>query len=188
MKRYGLTEQEVRRRAVETYGSLEYVMQALTTAEAENKAALERMFPHGYENAMQVGRKPKPGEEVKFSQLTDDVMIRVWGGDLATYHCYCFDFVNHEPQYILTPKDIKIYSVATELSPSVRVFSIEDSLEKAKTRPLYSLSATKHDPNWETYVIPEGMLLRITQQNHPDRFLQIPVRISKDATLVLQPW
>jgi hypothetical protein len=39
---YGPTEQEVRRRAVETYGSLEYAMQAMETTEAENKAAIER--------------------------------------------------------------------------------------------------------------------------------------------------
>ncbi|KIL64267.1 hypothetical protein M378DRAFT_11636 [Amanita muscaria Koide BX008] len=185
MKRYGLTEQEVRRRAVETYSSLEYAMQALTTTEAENKAALECMFPHGYENAMQVGRKPKPGEEVKFSQLTDDVMIRVWGGDLATYHCYCFDFVNHERQYIPTPKNIKIYSVATELSLSVRVFSIEDSLEKAKTRPLYSLSATSVIPTGRLtsflkacFSVLHSKTTQIVSSKYPCEFLKTPLLIS----------
>jgi hypothetical protein len=48
MKQYGLTEQEVRKRATEVYGSLEYAMQAMETADAENKAAIERAFPNGH--------------------------------------------------------------------------------------------------------------------------------------------
>jgi ABC-type branched-subunit amino acid transport system substrate-binding protein len=54
MKQYGLTEQEVRKRAVEMYGSLEYAMQAMETAEAESKAAIERAFPNGHAE-IQVG-------------------------------------------------------------------------------------------------------------------------------------
>jgi len=206
MTQYGLTEQEVRKRAVEIYGSIEYAMQATETAEAENKAAIERAFPNGYPE-IQVGvsdvallnlktdfptcsqcqRKPKPGEEVTFSKLRDDLMVRVWGGDLASYECYCFDFVNCARQYILTPDDVKIYSVATSFSPSVQVLSMEQSLEKAKATSLYS-DATRRDPNWETYIVHEGTILRITQQNHSDRFLHIPMRIANDVTLVLQPW
>jgi hypothetical protein len=36
---------------------------------------------------------------VLFSQLGDDLVIRVWGENLASYKCYCFDFVNREHQY-----------------------------------------------------------------------------------------
>jgi len=32
------------------------------------------------------------------------------------------------------------------------------------------------DPNWETYLIPEGTRLRITHPGHPDYFLNIPNR------------
>ncbi|KIL59152.1 hypothetical protein M378DRAFT_169660 [Amanita muscaria Koide BX008] len=135
----------------------------------------------------QCQRKPKPGEEVTFSQLRDDLMVRVWGGDLASYECYCFDFVNRKRQYILTPDDVKIYTVATAFSPSAQVLSMEDSLEKAKATSLYS-HATRRDPNWETYIVREGTVLRITQQNHPDRFLHIPMRAPHASTLVLQPW
>jgi hypothetical protein len=131
----------------------------------------------------QFQRKPKPGEEVTLSELRDGLMVRVWGGDLASYECYCFDFVNHEHQYILTPDDVKIYSVATALSPSVQVLSIEKSLEMAKA---ISLFPETPDPNWETYIVHEGTILRITQQNHPDRFLHIPLRIANNATLVPQ--
>ena len=64
----------------------------------------------------QCQRKPKPGEEVKFAQVRNDLMIRVWGEDLASSACYCFDFVNREHQYILTPNDVKIYTAATAFS------------------------------------------------------------------------
>ncbi|KAM6499206.1 hypothetical protein JOM56_004714 [Amanita muscaria] len=104
MERLGLTEQEVRKRAIEAYGSVERTMKAMEIGEAENKAAIERACPNGYAE-IQVGRKPKPGEEVTFSQLRDDLMVRVWGGDLASYESYCFDFVNRKCQYILTPDD-----------------------------------------------------------------------------------
>ncbi|KAI6128526.1 hypothetical protein EV401DRAFT_891730 [Pisolithus croceorrhizus] len=161
-------------------------MKAMEIAEAENNAAIERACPNDY-TTLQVGRKPKPGEDVTFSQLRDDLMIRVWGGDLESRQCYCLDFVNRERQYILTPDDVKIYTVATAFNPSTQVLSMEDSLEKAKAKSLYS-HATGRDPNWETYVVHEGAVLRITQQNHPDRFLHISIRAARDSTLVLQPW
>jgi len=42
MKQYG------QKCAAETYGSLEYAMRAMETAEAENEVATERAFPDGY--------------------------------------------------------------------------------------------------------------------------------------------
>lgn len=47
-----------------------------------------------------------------------------------------------------------------------------------------------YDKNWETYVIPEGLELRIVQDGHADRFLSIPVRPHPptDIVLQLQPW
>ncbi|KAF8740693.1 hypothetical protein AX14_007593 [Amanita brunnescens Koide BX004] len=114
-------------------------------------------------------------------------MIRVWGGDLESYKYYCFDFVNCERQYILTPDEVKIYTGETAFSPSAQVLSMGDLLEKANAKSLYS-HATRRDPNWETYIVREGTVLRITQQNHPDRFLHIPIRAPHDSTLVLQPW
>lgn len=114
-------------------------------------------------------------------------MVRVWGGDLESFEYYCLDFVNHERQYILTPDDVKIYAVATPFSPSLRVLSIEDTLKKANAKSLFS-HATRCDPNWETYLVHEGTVLRITQQNRPDLFLHIPIRAARNSTLVLQPW
>ena len=75
-------------------------------------------------------------------------MVRV-PGDLASYERYrdCFDFINCDRQYILTPVDVKIYTVATAFTPSVQdvqFLSIEQSSEKAKVTSLYS-NATRHD-------------------------------------------
>ncbi|KAI6137359.1 hypothetical protein F5141DRAFT_1209689 [Pisolithus sp. B1] len=174
MEWLSLTKQEVMKHAIEAYGSVEHTMKAMEIAEAENNAAIERVCPNGY-TALQVGCMPKPGEEVTFLQLQDDPIVQViWGGDLESYQCYCFDFVNRECQYILTPDDVKIYTMATAFSPSIQVLSMEDSLEKVKVKLLYS-HATRCDPNWETYVIHEGTILHITQQNHPDHFLHIPI-------------
>ncbi|KAF8623283.1 hypothetical protein AX17_007489 [Amanita inopinata Kibby_2008] len=190
MERHNITEEEVRRRSIIAYGSLEYAMQATECIEAEKKAAMERIS-HGHYDA--VGRKPRSDEEVTFSQLRDDLIIRVWSGDLANYRCYSFDFVNNEHQYMRTPDDIKIYCVATAFTPGLEVLSIEQSLERAmEASPQFarSLSSARntaeHDPNWETYVVPEGITLRITQQSRPDRFLHIPVRTPNDSVLVLQ--
>jgi hypothetical protein len=65
--------------------------------------------------------------------MRDDLMVRVWGGDLASYEYYCFDFINRERQYILRPDDIKIYTVATAFDPSSQVLSIKDTLEMGKS-------------------------------------------------------
>ncbi|KAF5369684.1 hypothetical protein D9615_010160 [Tricholomella constricta] len=185
MKQYGLTEQEVRKRAAELFGSLERAMQVEETVKIEKKAAIERAFPNGTAR-FEVGRKPKPGEEVvMFAQLRDDLMIRIWPGDLGDR--YCFDFVNRERQYILAPDDVKIYSAATAFTPSMPVVSIEQALDEAGAS-FYS-HATRPDPNYETYNVHEGTILRITQKNHPDRYLNMPMRIPDGAaTLVLQPW
>ncbi len=42
MKQYGLTEQEVRKRAAEMYSSVEYAMRAMETTEAENKSGVSQ--------------------------------------------------------------------------------------------------------------------------------------------------
>ncbi len=101
-------------------------------------------------------------------------MVRVWGGDLASYGLYSFDFVNSGRQHILAPDDVKVYTVATAFDPGSQVKSIEQSSETAS-------------PNRETYLVHEGTILRITQQNNPDLFLHIPTRIPNQATLVLHP-
>ena len=48
MERLGLTEQEVRKRAIEAYGSVERTMKAMEIGEAENNAAIDRACSNGY--------------------------------------------------------------------------------------------------------------------------------------------
>ncbi|KAI6011372.1 hypothetical protein BKA83DRAFT_4009859, partial [Pisolithus microcarpus] len=154
MERYSLTEEEVRKHAIKAYDSVERTMKVMKIGEAENKAAMERVCFNSYAG-IQVGvsvRSPKPGEEVTYSQLRDDLMVRVWGGDLESFEYYYLDFINHERKYVLTPEDLKIYTVTTPFSLSIQVLSMEDSLEKANAKSPYS-HATRCDPNWETYLV-----------------------------------
>ncbi|KAI6034675.1 hypothetical protein PISMIDRAFT_117686 [Pisolithus microcarpus 441] len=95
MKRNSLTEEEVRKCAIEAYGSIERTMEVTEIDEAEIAATMKTVCPNSY-LAVQVGRKPKPGEEVTYSQLRDGLIIRVWGGDLEKLEHYCLDFVDHE--------------------------------------------------------------------------------------------
>jgi hypothetical protein len=102
---------------------------------------------------------------------------------------FSFDFIDKNNQYIRTPDDIEIFSVSNGLTPAAPVYSIEKSLRLADPGPPHSMfllasNGQTPDPKWETYAIPEGILLRIKQKGHDDRFLQIPTR--KD-TLTLQP-
>lgn len=113
-------------------------------------------------------------------------MLRIWGQGLAQYQCYCFDFVNEKQQYIRTPEDIKIYSVAAGFTPAVQLLSIEQSLEKSGASSLLP-DPSKHNPNKETYIIPEGTIIRVQQANHPDVLVQIPVRTPTGRTAVFQP-
>jgi hypothetical protein len=56
------------------------------------------------------------------------------------------------------------------------------------TLPPVFLANGVRDDNFEVYMIREGTVLRISQQNHPDRYLHIPMPIPEGANLVLQPW
>ena len=119
-----------------------------------------------------------------FSHLRDDLMIRVWGGYLESYKCYCFDFVNCERQYILIPDEVKIYTVETAFSPSAQVLSMEDYW-KRRMRSRY----TPTQPG----VIPTGRLpsfvkapfsvlrsrtTRIVSSTYPSEPLMIPLWFS----------
>jgi hypothetical protein len=135
------------------------------------------------------------GEKVIFALLDDNLAIRVWDGDLAPCHAYSFDFVNHQRQYIPAPPGLKIYAEANGFIPGGEVLSIEASLERAMVQSMQfrrtielARGGQTGDPNWETYIIPEGTRLRITQLGKADCFLNIPIRTSNGRTLTLQPW
>ncbi|KAI5993197.1 hypothetical protein EDD15DRAFT_2196638 [Pisolithus albus] len=170
MEQGGLTEEEVRKRAIKAYGSMEATMEATEIDEAEIAAAMEMVLT-----------------VILQFKLGDSLSIQVWGGDLEKLQHYCLDFVDGENRYILAPDDVKIYTLATPFFPSTRLLSMEDAVEKVNAKSLYS-HATRQDPNWEMYLAHEGDVLHITQQNHPDCYINIPVHAMHHSTLVLQPW
>ena len=100
---------------------------------------------------------------------------------------------------ISTSKGIKIYMILSVLEC---VLSLEQCMEgenrerqaEMERFAIYSPFAPPghniYDKNWETYIIPEGVELRITQDGHADHFLPIPVRPHHptDNVLQLQPW
>jgi hypothetical protein len=112
------------------------------------------------------------------SDVRGGLMVRCRGGDMASYQYYC-DFLDCNGKYIRAPDDVKIYSVATAFCPSIEICSIEQSLANSSFQLQQRLSnpseyARTYDPHWESYLVPEGTLLRITQINRPDVFSKYP--------------
>jgi hypothetical protein len=106
---------------------------------------------------------------------------------MANYRYYCFDFLDCNGKYIRTPDGVKVYSVATAFCPSIEV--LEQSLANSSFQLQQRLSnpseyARTYDPHWETYLVPEGTLLRITQINRPDVFFQMPILAPRQTMLV----
>ncbi|GLB45895.1 hypothetical protein LshimejAT787_3600070 [Lyophyllum shimeji] len=71
-----------------------------------------------------------------------------------------------------TPSNIKVFSEATSWMPSTQVLSIEASLDKTMQRsPQFAEtlrnscdeSEHKPDPNWETYIVQQGIRLCFKQ-------------------------
>jgi len=115
---------------------------------------------------------------------------------------FALDFVDGQGRYMSTPKDIKIYTMPSAFRGPERVLSLQQCMEgegrerqaEMERFAIYSPFAPPghniYDKNWETYIIPEGIELRIMQDGHADRFLPIPVRLHSptDHVLQLQPW
>ena len=55
MKRFGMTEQELRERAIRQYGSVEGAMRTIEASDARNKAAMEKAYPNGYDDMIIIG-------------------------------------------------------------------------------------------------------------------------------------
>jgi hypothetical protein len=119
--------------------------------------------------------------------LGPNLSIRVWDGGLAPYHSFLFDFVNAEGQYVCPPKDIGIH-----VDGVGQILSIEESIQRERNESQelnksmelgLCLRSGHFDPNWETYIVPEGVRLRIRQEGQEDCFLDIPTRDSQKIVL-----
>ncbi|KAF8157799.1 hypothetical protein B0H34DRAFT_858719 [Crassisporium funariophilum] len=197
VKHLRIPEEEFRKKCKDLYGSVEKAMEAVQEDAAWYAAAIAEAFPPG-ERPKAVGRKPIPGEDrdVQIAPLSDGVWVRIWGGDVASQGCYCFDFVNSEGQHRRTPSNIKVFSEATAWMPSTQVRSIEASLDKAMQQsPEFADTlrnscdeSHKPDPNWETYIVQQGIRLCFKQAGKEDVFVDIAGLTPAGATLTFQPW
>ena len=73
--------------------------------------------------------------------------------------------------------------------PSIEIHSIEQSLANSSFQLQQRLSnpseyAHTYDLHWETYLVPEGTLLCITQINRLDVLFQIPIHAPRQTMLV----
>ena len=55
MKQFGMTEQELREHAIRQYGSVEGAMRTIEASDAQNKAAMEKAYPNGYDDMIIIG-------------------------------------------------------------------------------------------------------------------------------------
>ncbi|GLB43270.1 hypothetical protein LshimejAT787_1301710 [Lyophyllum shimeji] len=193
MKRVHVDEQHARDGLIDRYGSLENAMKTIQAEDAyvmkAYKDALKEMYPNGG-GPIELGTKPAKGERVTTAPIRQGVWLRVWGDNLASLHCYCFDFVDGQGRYMRTPDGVRIYA-----DPGgIEVLSIERSVGRTMAgSPQFaaSVNATDDgrevDENWETYVIQEGTNLRIVQHGQRDIHIQIPTRMRNADVITLQP-
>ena len=120
-----------------------------------------------------------------FARLRDDLIIRLWGDDLASNRCYRFDFINNEQQCILKPDDVKIHvdpldvlDIETLGDDTLEILDVDpvyfDPINQVLTKVTFGTSLPV---NREDYLASEGSTLLITQQNRPDLNLYIPMRL-----------
>ncbi|KAF8056648.1 hypothetical protein FPV67DRAFT_1530904 [Lyophyllum atratum] len=197
-KRTGMSEPHYRMRCEEEFGSAEIAMIVLQAGEATTReayAVYERETAR--RQPIRLGAKPGHGESVQYTKLNSRVWLRIWGDSLESIHCYSFDFVDRQGQYMPTPPGIKIYCEMT----GAEVRSIEASLDAvaAQSKEIQSsleasYAATirdghKPDAQWETYVVQAGTRLRIKQEHlSNDVFVNIPTHTPQGDTLTLVPY
>ncbi|KAF8994718.1 hypothetical protein BDQ17DRAFT_1412445 [Cyathus striatus] len=117
-------------------------------------------------NTKQIGRKPRPGEDVIYADLKDDMTIRLYRGDMERDHMFCFDFVytHDRSRHKRRPENIFLLSRGPYVG---EIKSLEQGLEAVSRSigGLFKFPAVQHlhDPEWETFVVPEGTIMDIAQ-------------------------
>jgi len=193
---YGVSEQQIIVGCCQYHGSVEQGRIDDAIADIETKKDDERWKEYSKKNPLptptMLGAKPSANEKVIVVPLTNNISIRVWGDKLACHNLFSFDFVDGAGRYIRTPPGIKIYTVGVGLVPGgVEVHSIEKSVALSDVGGSFRRCVDKSmppDPDWETYLIPEGIRLRITHTGRADSFLDIPSRQPRGHVLQIQPY
>ncbi|KAF8062481.1 hypothetical protein FPV67DRAFT_1783321 [Lyophyllum atratum] len=168
----------------ENYGSLQKAMALIHAADAHDAAAVaQASLSLTMYTVPLTQRKPIPGEDhdVQIAPLSDGVWVR-------------------RGQHMRTPSDIKVFSEATAWMPSsTQVLSIEASLDKLEQHsPQFDETLRiareecddkyQPDPEWETYIVQQGIRLCFKQAGEEDVFVDISRQTTMGATLIFQPW
>lgn len=117
-------------------------------------------------------------------RLTPDLSVRYWKSE----NYYNIDFLNRKNEPICIPPDVRIYPVPRPMDPnqsSKELPSIMKCLEEQmKNSPsmrhwvekIYEANG-KPDPNYDTYLVQEGLIVRIQGPGYTVQ-LEIPERKS----------
>jgi hypothetical protein len=114
--------------------------------------------------------------------LTDELAIRVYGGDLEQSHAFHFDFFHKRKGSVKKPSDIRVYT-----EHGAEVFSIFESLRKSTQESEWVMQLGEDNSDGQTFIIPEGTLLRIVCPNKQPYLLRIPIRSPGVTVLPIDP-
>ncbi|KAF8994716.1 hypothetical protein BDQ17DRAFT_1430864 [Cyathus striatus] len=137
----------------------------------------------------QIGRKPRPGEDVIYADLKDDATIRLYRGDMEQDHMFCFDFVytHDRSRHRRKPENIVLMS----RGPYAGVIKYLGQGLEAVSKSIGGLSKIPalqylYDAEWETFLVPEGTIMDITQGTYFRATIQVPSH-SDNAYVPLTP-
>jgi hypothetical protein len=114
--------------------------------------------------------------------LTDELAVRVFGDDLAQTYAFHFDFFHKRKGPIKIPSDVRVYTEAHGVA-CAEVFSIFESFRQSTQEAEWVMMGGEDNSDGQTFIIPEGTLLRIVCGNKRPYLLRIPVR-SPDVTVL----
>ncbi|KAF8870658.1 hypothetical protein BD779DRAFT_1478712 [Infundibulicybe gibba] len=169
--KYGIPQQRFIDGFREMYGEEDSVLKAKTAIEETERILRENSpFPPEFP-AIDVG-KPSPNERIITGEIGNNIKIRMWGSRLHDSRVFLFDFTDGQGNHIRMPPGMKIFTDAVH--PGDSVLSIEQSIGAIPphARPTFHQGITDH--TWETFIVPEGIKLRIEQPGRPDLCVAVP--------------
>ncbi|KAF8875058.1 hypothetical protein BD779DRAFT_1678436 [Infundibulicybe gibba] len=169
-EQYGIPEQRLIDGFHERYGGNDSILKAKIALDETERAMAEGVrLKEGSSCPLQPYiinmEDPTPVGRVVTSDIGNDIKLRMWGSPQPGAKFFLFDFINAAGDHAQGPPGMKIYSES--FRPNDRVLSIGQSIAAI---PLYDRphgleGFTSEDPSlaWGTYLIPEGVKLRIEQ-------------------------
>ncbi|KAF9002508.1 hypothetical protein BDQ17DRAFT_1542276 [Cyathus striatus] len=140
----------------------------------EHQVAVRRQ-----EGAIAIGRKPTTNDEVHVIYVGDNTAVRFWRSGMTGV--YSLDFVQNDrrSRHKLKPTNIKLI----ERPFGDELFTIEQALDQARDSqgrrvcpPPTTLGDSRYDPEWETFLVPEGAIIDVVRQERNTITIKIPSR------------